>query len=137
MILNEKGLTDDFINTIYNLADIGLNCSEAESFGLCTFEMMGLSKPQVITEHNSVMTYCTRENSLPVPIKHNYYTPTNNDGITGYVGVSDVTDICDGLVTYLNDPELVKRHGLNAQQTVSKYTWPHVMLDFVATLRVI
>jgi glycosyltransferase involved in cell wall biosynthesis len=43
-------LADDGINQLYNIADIGINTSDGEGFGLCQLEHMYVGAPQVVTD---------------------------------------------------------------------------------------
>jgi len=45
-----NSLTDQQINEIYNLTDIGINTSDGEGYGLCTLEHLSTGAPQVITD---------------------------------------------------------------------------------------
>lgn len=42
--------SDEAINELYNLADIGINTSDGEGFGLCQLEHMYTGAPQVVTD---------------------------------------------------------------------------------------
>lgn len=52
---------DDAINQIYNMADIGINTSDGEGFGLCQLEHMYTGAPQVVTDIGSYKTFLTSE----------------------------------------------------------------------------
>lgn len=43
-------LTDDAINQLYNVSDIGINTSDGEGFGLCQLEHMYTGAPQIVTD---------------------------------------------------------------------------------------
>jgi len=43
-------LADDGINQLYNVADIGINTSDGEGFGLCQLEHLYVGAPQVVTD---------------------------------------------------------------------------------------
>lgn len=50
-------ITDEGINQIYNLADIGINTSDGEGFGLCQLEHMLTGAPQIVTDVGSYRTF--------------------------------------------------------------------------------
>ena len=50
-------LTDDGINQIYNMCDIGINTSDGEGFGLCQLEHLYTGAPQVITDVGSYRSF--------------------------------------------------------------------------------
>lgn len=43
-------LSDEGINQIYNMCDVGINTSDGEGFGLCQLEHMYTGAPQVVTD---------------------------------------------------------------------------------------
>jgi glycosyltransferase involved in cell wall biosynthesis len=50
-------LSDEVINQIYNLTDIGINTSDGEGFGLCQLEHMYAGAPQVVTDVGSYRSF--------------------------------------------------------------------------------
>jgi len=50
-------LSDDGINQIYNMSDIGINTSDGEGFGLCQLEHLYTGAPQVITDVGSYRSF--------------------------------------------------------------------------------
>jgi glycosyltransferase involved in cell wall biosynthesis len=45
-----KAVPDSAINEIYNAADIGVNTSDGEGFGLCQIEHLYTGAPQIVTD---------------------------------------------------------------------------------------
>jgi glycosyltransferase involved in cell wall biosynthesis len=131
----DKPYTDNEINMMYNAADIGISCAGAEGFGLCAFEMMGLGKPQVVSEQLGHLEYCTFTNSIVVPTVYTYYTPTMSSAVSGEAHGVDSSDVCTALERYFLDAELVKTHGSSASATVAPYTWNTVCAEFIGRLR--
>lgn len=43
-------LSDEGINQIYNMCDVGINTSDGEGFGLCQLEHMYTGSPQIVTD---------------------------------------------------------------------------------------
>jgi len=50
-------LTDEGINQIYNMTDIGINTSDGEGFGLCQLEHLYTGAPQIVTDVGSYRTF--------------------------------------------------------------------------------
>lgn len=50
-------LSDDAVNQLYNSADIGINTSDGEGFGLCQLEHMYTGAPQLVTDIGSYRTF--------------------------------------------------------------------------------
>lgn len=54
-------VNDETINQLYNIADIGLNTSDGEGFGLCQLEHMYTGAPQVATHVGTYDTFLTKD----------------------------------------------------------------------------
>lgn len=50
-------IPDDGINGLYNVADIGVNTSDGEGYGLCQLEHMYTGAPQVVTDIGSYRSF--------------------------------------------------------------------------------
>jgi glycosyltransferase involved in cell wall biosynthesis len=58
---------DDGINQLYNVADIGINTSDGEGFGLCQLEHMLTGAPQVVTDVGSFRTFLDESTAVFIP----------------------------------------------------------------------
>lgn len=58
---------DEGINQLYNVADIGINTSDGEGFGLCQLEHMLTGAPQVVTDVGSFRTFLSESTSVFIP----------------------------------------------------------------------
>lgn len=54
-------MSDEAINQLYNTADIGINTSDGEGFGLCQLEHMYTGAPQIVTDIGSYRTFLNDE----------------------------------------------------------------------------
>ena len=68
-------LTDEAINQLYNAADIGINTSDGEGFGLCQLEHMYVGAPQIVTDVGSYRTFLDSSNAEFIPPNGKYYFP--------------------------------------------------------------
>jgi glycosyltransferase involved in cell wall biosynthesis len=50
-------LSDEGINQIYNMCDIGINTSDGEGFGLCQLEHLYTGAPQIVTDVGSYRSF--------------------------------------------------------------------------------
>jgi glycosyltransferase involved in cell wall biosynthesis len=66
---------DDGINQLYNSADIGINTSDGEGFGLCQLEHMLTGAPQVVTDVGSFRTFLDESTSVFIPPGGDVYFP--------------------------------------------------------------
>jgi glycosyltransferase involved in cell wall biosynthesis len=64
---------DEGINQLYNLADIGINTSDGEGFGLCQLEHMLTGAPQVVTDVGSFRTFLNESTSVFIPPSDDVY----------------------------------------------------------------
>lgn len=58
---------DDGINQIYNAADIGINTSDGEGYGLCQLEHMYTGAPQIVTDIGSYRSFLSPEVAEFIP----------------------------------------------------------------------
>jgi glycosyltransferase involved in cell wall biosynthesis len=68
LIDSSKGdMTDSMLNELYNIADIGVNTSDGEGYGLCQLEHLALGKPQVVTDIGTYRTFMNEEVAEFIP----------------------------------------------------------------------
>ena len=66
-------LSDEKINEIYNVADIGINTSDGEGFGLCQLEHLFVGAPQVVTDVGVYSEFLPPETCEIVPVDGRAY----------------------------------------------------------------
>jgi glycosyltransferase involved in cell wall biosynthesis len=116
--------TDELINELYALSDIGITAADGEGFGLCQFEAMGIGVPQVVPHIGGFRDFCRDgENSRTVKPKYTSYLALSQSSVGGQIEVVDAHDLALAAEDYLLDSELRARHGAAARDTVLKYTW--------------
>lgn len=115
--------TDDLVNEMYAMSDIGVTAAEGEGFGLCQFEAMGCGIPQVVPDVGGFKDFCTKSNSQCVKPSHHSYLPYSYSIIGGEIETVSAADLCLGIEEYLLDSELREQHGVEARKTVLKYRW--------------
>jgi glycosyltransferase involved in cell wall biosynthesis len=54
-------IDDEGINQLYNLADIGINTSDGEGYGLCQLEHMYTGAPQIVTDVGTYRTFLSEQ----------------------------------------------------------------------------
>lgn len=116
--------TDEMINELYSLSDIGISAAEGEGFGLCNFEAMGVGIPQVVSNVGGLRDFCKNGyNAQTVEPKWSTYLPANYSGIGGIADIIDSHDLALAAEEYLLDSDLRETHGRNARTTVLEYSW--------------
>lgn len=116
--------TDEFINELYAISDIGITAAEGEGFGLCQFEAMGIGIPQVVPNIGGFKDFCINGvNSITVePITRNYI-PYALGALGGVAELIDAIDLANAAEEYLLDSSLRIKHGAAAKETVLSYQW--------------
>lgn len=66
---------DEGINQLYNAADIGINTSDGEGFGLCQLEHMLTGAPQVVMDIGSYRTFLNESTAVFIPPGDDVYFP--------------------------------------------------------------
>ena len=64
---------DDGINNLYNVADIGINTSDGEGFGLCQLEHLYTGAPQIVSDIGSYRTFLNEDVAEFVPCGERVY----------------------------------------------------------------
>lgn len=64
--------TDESINQIYNMADLGINTSDGEGYGLCQLEHLQTGAPQIVTNVGSY-TFLDEECAVILPTPYRRY----------------------------------------------------------------
>jgi glycosyltransferase involved in cell wall biosynthesis len=124
-------LTDEAINQLYNAADIGINTSDGEGFGLCQLEHMYVGAPQIVTDIGSYRTFMDESTSEFIrPNGKFYFTGSMPHGFSAPTFASaDVTTAMESMITSL--PE--KRAKVRAYQFKSWATICDGFLEDVLT----
>jgi glycosyltransferase involved in cell wall biosynthesis len=68
---------DEGVNQLYNAADIGINTSDGEGFGLCQLEHLYTGAPQVVTDVGSFRTFLSESTAVFIPPSDDTYFPGN------------------------------------------------------------
>jgi glycosyltransferase involved in cell wall biosynthesis len=69
--------TDEGINQLYNVADIGINTSDGEGFGLCQLEHMYTGAPQVVTDVGAYRDFLNKDVAEFIPANGKFYFAGN------------------------------------------------------------
>jgi glycosyltransferase involved in cell wall biosynthesis len=137
LLLTKSALnyTDEVVNELYAMSDIGVTAAEGEGFGLCHFEAMGVGIPQVVPRVGGFLDFCTSDNSVLVNTKQDYYLPYAYSQLGGSIELVDPADLCLGIEEYLLDSDLREKHGKAARETVLAYQWGKEVAELLAVSR--
>jgi glycosyltransferase involved in cell wall biosynthesis len=124
---NPLTYTDELINELYCMSDVGITAAEGEGFGLCQFEAMGVGIPQVVPNIGGFKDFCTKDNSMLVEPKWRTYLPFALSSVGGLAEIIEPKDLAKAAENYVFDSELREKHGKAARETVLKYRWEDEM----------
>jgi glycosyltransferase involved in cell wall biosynthesis len=115
--------TDELINELYALSDVGITAAEGEGFGLCQFEAMGVGIPQIVPNIGGFLDFCNVENSMLVAPRWKNYMANSHSSIGGIAEIVDPHEVMLAAEEYVMDTELREKHGAAAREAVLKYNW--------------
>ena len=124
IIENPQNQTDDDVNFMYNVADIGINTCDGEGFGLCNFQQAAIGIPQVVSHVGGFRDFFDEANAIVVKPKLTYYVDASRDGIGGEAELCDYRDFAEGIIRYHDDLALREAHGRAARKRITgEYGW--------------
>ncbi len=127
LIDNPQQLSDEEINILYNVADVGINTCDGEGFGLCNFQQAAIGIPQIIPYLGGFKQFFTKDNSLLVEPKFSFYVDASRDGVGGEALLCDWQDFADAIDLYYSDDDLRKSHGEICRRTFpEEYSWDKI-----------
>jgi glycosyltransferase involved in cell wall biosynthesis len=115
--------TDELINSLYNVADVGINTTEGEGFGLCNFEHAAVGRPQIVGNLGGFKEFFNKTNTCLVEPCMEYYMPSGRDGMGGRAKLLNPDDVATAMEFYYIHPETRKSHGRLVKECVLNYTW--------------
>jgi len=122
-----NAVTIEHLNVIYNSADVGVNTSLGEGFGLVNFEQAACKVPQIVTNYSAnPELYTGRGQLLPIR-QHLTQTQINTEG-----GLVHEDDLAEALDTYYNDRELMAKHAEAMYNFVlqPQFSWKEISKRF-------
>ena len=125
---SQGNISDTIINELYNLADIGINTSDGEGFGLCQLEHLALGKPQVVTDIGTYRTFMSEEVAEFIPESDKLYL-CNPFGL--YSWTFKVQDVADALQKCIDTLD-------SKREAISKLkfkTWSEVCEGFITSIQ--
>lgn len=114
---------DENINILYNLADVGINTCDGEGFGLCTFEMAFLEKPQIVPNIGCFLEYLDDTHSYLVDPVTYCYNSKKVEAVGGKQSICDYRDFAKGIEFYYKNEYIRSQHSLLTNTNITKYNW--------------
>ena len=124
LVKQAMSFTDELINELYSMSDVGVTTADGEGFGLCQFEAMGVGIPQIVPFVGGFKDFCKHDiNSKVIKPVFRTYLPMALGGIGGISELVDPKDVCLAMEEYMMDSELRAQHGAAARKTILEYEW--------------
>jgi len=124
LVKHAMSFTDELINELYSMSDVGVTTADGEGFGLCQFEAMGVGIPQIVPFVGGFKDFCKHDiNSKVIKPVFRTYLPMALGGIGGIAELVDPKDVCLAMEEYMMDSELRAQHGAAARKTILEYEW--------------
>jgi glycosyltransferase involved in cell wall biosynthesis len=114
-------LGDEAVNGLYNAADIGMNTSDGEGFGLCQLEHMYTGAPQIVTDVGSYRSFLSDKVAEFIkPVSHQWFAGSMPLGATSMVFLyQDVANAMEKMIDTLEERK-------QAVATYSFKTWSQI-----------
>jgi len=136
LVKQAMSFTDELINEMYSMSDVGISTADGEGFGLCQFEAMGVGIPQIVPYVGGFKDFCKHNvNSKTVKPVFRTYLPMALGGIGGISELVDPKEVCFAMEEYMMDSELRMQHGAAARKTVLEYDWSKEVQSLVEVLK--
>jgi glycosyltransferase involved in cell wall biosynthesis len=127
LIDNPQQITDEEVNILYNVADIGFTTADGEGFGLCSFQQAAIGVPQVLPAIGGFLDFFDKDCAVMVEPKLNLYIDNSRDGCGGESQICDYRDFVDGIEAYYADRDMITTHGKRAREKILRdYKWSDI-----------
>jgi len=132
LIVRNTQISDEDVQKIYGLCEVGMNTCDGEGFGLCNYEHASYGRPQILSKVGGLQDYFNDSNSLLCVPKHVSYSTEMERG-----EVVDVNDVAEKMQKYYTTRSLYNKHANILTEIPSKYLWKEEaqkMLDVLFSL---
>jgi glycosyltransferase involved in cell wall biosynthesis len=123
-------LTDEAINQIYNMSDLGVNTSDGEGFGLCQLEHLYTGAPQVVTDVGAYSSFLPKTVAQFIPKRDVYYHAAGMP-----LGLSSPTFYADDVATAMDKAITNLGAMRTAKESIVFKSWADVCADWLADLK--
>jgi glycosyltransferase involved in cell wall biosynthesis len=136
LIDNPQQLTDEDVNILYNVADIGINTCDGEGFGLCNFQQAGIGIPQIVPNIGGFRDFFNQERAILVQPKYNLYIESSRDGVGGESEICEWNDFADAIDELYSNPEQANAMGAAARDyIINNYKWDTITKKFYTIVK--
>lgn len=131
LIDNPQQLTDEDVNILYNVADIGINTCDGEGFGLCNFQQAAIGVPQIVPHIGGFLDFFDETRAAVIAPKFNLYIDSGRDGVGGESQLCDWRDFADSIDRLYGNSEEAKGMSESSRKFILKnYAWEDIAAKF-------
>jgi len=117
-----RGVREEEMALIYNMADVFVTASMGEGFGLPIIEAMACGKPVIGTNFSSIPELVKGCGDLARVAEYISLRLT-----TGFQAIVDTNHLAELMAKYYNSPSLVKNRGRRCLEKAKQYDWDLVI----------
>jgi len=131
---DDKIMSDEMLNYLYNACDIGINTCGGEGFGLCNLEHASIGKSQIISNVGGLGDIFSNEYSILINPITELYISNSLDYHGGYLEICSIDDYVDAMIKYHDNQDLLQTHGQLCRKILTeKYNWDFILNSFYNT----
>jgi len=120
--------SEEALNILYNLFDIGISASSAEGFCIPVMETFAVGKPFIAPDFSS-FTELIKGDKVPRGLLAEIVTKQRNmNGMTR--ALVDTESLADMMLIYYHDRKLLKKHGRSAIKFAKDFTYDKIVKEF-------
>lgn len=136
LIDNPQQLTDEDVNILYNVANVGINTCDGEGFGLCNFQQAAIGIPQIVPAIGGFLDFFGGGRACCIEPKFTLYIDTGRDGVGGESQLCEWIDFANAIDQLYSNPEDAERMGQEARRFICKnYSWESIGDKFYNILK--
>lgn len=124
-------MSDEMVNLVYNISDVGINTCLGEGFGLCSVEHAAVGKPQIVPGVGSFRDIFNSGHCKLIEPVAKLYCPTALDTVGGYIEICRSEDFADALDEYYHSKEIRENDGKYFEELIPiAYNWKDILDEF-------
>ncbi len=131
LIDNPQQLSDEDVNILYNVANIGINTCDGEGFGLCNFQQAAIGIPQIVPNIGGFLDFFNKERAAVIEPKFNLYIDSGRDGVGGESQICHWEDFANALDNMYSNYEDATQMAQRARKyIIENYRWKDICDKF-------
>lgn len=127
LIDNPQQLSDEDVNILYNVANVGINTCDGEGFGLCNFQQAAIGIPQIVPHIGGFLDFFNKERAAVIEPKFSLYIDSGRDGVGGESQLCHWEDFANALDNiYSNYDDALQMAQRARKYIIENYRWKDI-----------